>query len=264
MPRRKRPHHRWTPEQLDILRHHYSTHTHQWLADQVGHSRVSVSRQLQIMGLRKQSILPAAPPGMKICSSCGGDPQPWANFYQRKAAKDGYASCCKRCMIKKTVEWNQSHSEEFRRNKQRHMLLKRYGLSSETYALLMVVQDNRCPICQQLLDLRVAVDHDHRTEAVRGILCANCNGGLGMLGDSIANLERALTYLRAAEAQQSAVSVTEAARILGLDHHGVAQRIRQGRIHAIKITGQRGVDRWRITLPELQRFMDRRASQQAS
>ncbi len=41
-------------------------------------------------------------------------------------------------------------------------------------------------------------DYDHDTRAFRGWLCAGCNIGLGMLGDSIEGLERAIAYLRKA------------------------------------------------------------------
>lgn len=39
------------------------------------------------------------------------------------------------------------------------------------------------------------VDHDHRTGAVRGILCHRCNVGIGHFGDSVVGLHRAIHYL---------------------------------------------------------------------
>lgn len=59
---------------------------------------------------------------------------------------------------------------------------------------LLELQDGLCAICG--VPNPEHVDHDHRTGAVRGILCFNCNGGLGQFRDNIAHLERAITYLK--------------------------------------------------------------------
>lgn len=67
---------------------------------------------------------------------------------------------------------------------------------------MLVAQDFKCPICLRPFDgsrrgTKVAVDHDHATGKVRGLLHVQCNRGIGMLGDSRDNLVRAVAWLEA-------------------------------------------------------------------
>lgn len=75
---------------------------------------------------------------------------------------------------------------------------KTYGLSGEQYDRLYEEQGGRCYICQRAngRSKRLAVDHDHATGAVRGLLCKMCNRDvLGHLRDSTDALKRAIDYL---------------------------------------------------------------------
>ncbi|MFB7027166.1 MULTISPECIES: endonuclease VII domain-containing protein [unclassified Streptomyces] len=72
-----------------------------------------------------------------------------------------------------------------------------YGLSAEDYKRLLEAQGGKCAICRETRKTNLAVDHCHKTEAVRGLLCARCNGQLLARGarDRPDVLRRAADYL---------------------------------------------------------------------
>jgi hypothetical protein len=78
-------------------------------------------------------------------------------------------------------------------------LLKKYGMTQSDYGSMLEAQGGRCAICGRASERSqkgmLYVDHDHVTGKVRGLLCGLCNSALGDLGDSIRNVERALSYL---------------------------------------------------------------------
>lgn len=71
-----------------------------------------------------------------------------------------------------------------------------HGLTSEQYIEMYKEQDGRCAICKcYVAEKPLSIDHDHNTGKIRGLLCSNCNAGLGLLGDSVDNLQNAVSYL---------------------------------------------------------------------
>jgi hypothetical protein len=85
---------------------------------------------------------------------------------------------------------------ELPENKQRQARVRRlrkYGLSEETFSALLGSQGGVCAICK--IEEPTAVDHDHSTGQVRGLLCHLCNAGLGHFQDDIGRLDAAKTYL---------------------------------------------------------------------
>ena len=78
-------------------------------------------------------------------------------------------------------------------------LKQSFGITVEEYNTLFQKQDGKCAICkihQKELNKRLAVDHCHITDTIRGLLCTNCNTGIGNLRDSIELLEAAIKYLK--------------------------------------------------------------------
>ena len=79
--------------------------------------------------------------------------------------------------------------------RRRRILKSRYGITPEGFDELFKKQNGRCAICKQQYHSTLHIDHDHKTKEIRGLLCNNCNRGLGHFKDSKENLEAAVTYL---------------------------------------------------------------------
>lgn len=75
---------------------------------------------------------------------------------------------------------------------------RRFGLARDEFDALLESQGGRCAICgrkQNVGGRRFAIDHSHATGVVRGILCSNCNTGIGMFDDDTELLQSAIMYL---------------------------------------------------------------------
>jgi len=78
-------------------------------------------------------------------------------------------------------------------------LKKHYNITLEDQNELFVKQEGRCAICGRHgneIFRGLMVDHDHQTGRVRGLLCHNCNAGIGNLRDDIQILQNAIAYLQ--------------------------------------------------------------------
>lgn len=79
-------------------------------------------------------------------------------------------------------------------------LIAIFGITSADYDALLDSQGGGCAICGATEGSRrgerLAVDHCHAAGHVRGILCSNCNQGLGKFKDDIERLCKAIEYLR--------------------------------------------------------------------
>lgn len=91
-----------------------------------------------------------------------------------------------------------------KRQRRNSKLKSAFGISILEYEELLKLQNNVCAICKNTERVwdsragelrRLAVDHCHMTYKVRGLLCTNCNQGLGKFKDDINLLQKALEYL---------------------------------------------------------------------
>ncbi|MEV0321237.1 endonuclease VII domain-containing protein [Streptomyces sp. NPDC050658] len=116
-------------------------------------------------------------PGYKHCRGCG-EVKPHADWHRKNSAADGLASRCKAC---KAAAGPEGH------------LRRKYGTSVAERDELIASQMGVCCIC--LAAPAVHVDHCHETGKVRGVLCFNCNSGLGLLKEDTDAMHRAAAYL---------------------------------------------------------------------
>ncbi len=113
---------------------------------------------------------------LKKCSCCGRY-LPLNMF----VGKDGYCKICRR-------DYNWQYF---------------YGVSPEEYYEMYKEQGGKCKICGcELEDEYLNIDHDSKTGEVRGLLCPNCNKGLGLFNEDINALKGAIKYLEGSRCQE--------------------------------------------------------------
>lgn len=118
----------------------------------------------------------------KDCSQCGSV-KPLYEFRKCKSSSDGHRNQCKACHSKNNRErhWRLAGIRDFKLHDFDRMRDESMG---------------SCNICGKWCGDNLHVDHDHDTGKVRGLLCSDCNLGLGKLGDNVEGLTRALNYLK--------------------------------------------------------------------
>lgn len=99
-------------------------------------------------------------PTEKVCSLCKKN-MPVSMFNRRKKDSEYYSAWCKKC------------TKAYQRNLNYQI---RFGITTELYDKMLDEQGGVCFICQRPpKNNHLAVDHDHITGAIRGLLCSMCN-----------------------------------------------------------------------------------------
>jgi hypothetical protein len=141
----------------------------------------------------------------KECSLCR-TVKPTSEFNRDRQRSDGLRPQCRSChnAVKRDTY---VYDDKLKARLQKHVKngnkyywhLRRYGIGEAEYLTMLVLQDCFCGICgRDFAEYhgRLCVDHDHSTGVVRGLLCLNCNAGIGQLQDDVAIVEQAVTYLK--------------------------------------------------------------------
>lgn len=153
----------------------------------------------------------------KKCNKCQ-EIKKIADFYRQKSTADGYMYECKKCKNLNNIknkqnnlakyqqydrEWKRKHYQSCPNQYKERNLLKSFNLSLNDFYEMLEQQKGVCCICNQVEKVlgnngkikSLSVDHDHKTNQLRGLLCNNCNRALGLLKDDPLVLRNAVLYL---------------------------------------------------------------------
>jgi hypothetical protein len=139
----------------------------------------------------------------KRCKGCK-QVLPLDNFYAVRCADNGRLyrySYCKKCGAENRRLWH--FTPQGQRSHRKIGLRALYGMTLETYEAMLAGQNGLCAICgghetrkNRAGNVMVlAVDHDHATGNIRGLLCSACNSGLASFRDDPTLLKNAVSYL---------------------------------------------------------------------
>ena len=155
---------------------------------------------------------------MKACSKCGVY-KPLDDFYDstyvRADGTRGKSSWCKFCHVARSTERTRerratdegraAHNEWSRKAARRAKLLRHGVPSTDVEWLILAAESGICHACGRPPSAlaipnpsarRLHVDHDHKTNQYRGLLCQPCNSALGLVEDDIERLQALIAYLQ--------------------------------------------------------------------
>jgi hypothetical protein len=157
---------------------------------------------------------------MKTCSKCG-QTKPIDDFYRAAGMRDGRRNDCKVCnlaakkaryvsadAVARVERWRNpkrfsAYQAEYRKRPERKRAMRdlyyrrTHGLSADAVDEMLAAQGGVCAICKERpeVEARMHVDHDHRSGAIRGVLCSRCNHAIGLLREDPVLFARAADYL---------------------------------------------------------------------
>jgi len=145
------------------------------------------------------------------CSDCGRV-LPAERYYWHKRGHR-HSRACRDCYQIKRRGYkiaymarigNEKQRKRYDPEKRSEYVVKSYGLTLQKYDEMLAKQNGGCAICGSKVaktqrNGRFCVDHDHETGEIRGLLCAPCNRGIGLLQDNADILQAGAAYLRNAK-----------------------------------------------------------------
>lgn len=137
--------------------------------------------------------------GLKLCPGCNTS-KPVDEFYSSGNSNGGVASHCILCANElcraRPKEERQQRYQRDRTKFRAYRLKQKFGISVEEYDRLLSEQGGVCAICGGTdNNKRLAVDHCHKTNIVRALLCGRCNPAVGFLLEDVSLATKVLAYI---------------------------------------------------------------------
>lgn len=128
------------------------------------------------------------------CAACKTEPRQLRNNGDR----DSY---CHPCRLVRNRAYYHKNREKLKEKTYNRSLARNYGIDIDAVERMREAQGNSCAICgvhasKTPKRQKLHVDHDHATGTVRGLLCHQCNVGLGAFKDNLQSLAAAANYLK--------------------------------------------------------------------
>jgi hypothetical protein len=122
------------------------------------------------------------------------------NFRRQSTGKLGLRATCRKCENEYNRAKAKLNKDKWAPAKRNGELLRKYGITLDTYNTMLISQDYSCKICDYKAtdNQNLCVDHCHKTGRVRGLLCHRCNTLLGAIENinKTNTLEKIEAYLK--------------------------------------------------------------------
>ncbi len=142
--------------------------------------------------------------GMRRCAVCQ-EVKSTSAYYRVRSGGSRLQSVCKSCSSKRHSRYVVEKRQVLRGAR----LTKEYGITLEEFETMLALQENCCAICGKRFGRgrQANVDHCHRSHQLRGIICNQCNTGLGLFKDDLRLLRQAQHYLSQYAASLTALPI---------------------------------------------------------
>lgn len=129
----------------------------------------------------------------KLCNRCNSEKEETEFTVKQDNASKKHGTC-KQCLNTWQKQYRENNPEKVKNSR----IQRAFGLSLSAFNKMLAEQNGVCKICDkpEKEGRALAIDHCHTTKKIRGLLCKECNLGLGKFKDEMTIVEKALNYLK--------------------------------------------------------------------